>query len=151
MVETGEADPPLTGFPTTADPTTENPPLQNKDNINTPYSPPEGDADGGGQNAAGPAREPEEPGPKTGRHEPDWTLFDQFWAAYPRKQDPDEALCRRMAEALERHRRSQQWQRDGGAYIPYPASWLNGHRWEDETDLPVPPESSMLPEGGRWV
>ena len=163
MVETGEADPPLTGFPTTADPTTENPPLQNKDNINTPYSPPEGDADGGGQNAAGPAREPEEPGPKTGRHEPDRALFDQFWAAYPRKQakekawkawkklDPDAALCRRMAEALERHRRSQQWQRDGGAYIPYPASWLNGHRWEDETDLPVPPESSMLPEGGRWV
>ena len=129
----------------------------------SPYSPPEGDADGGGQNAAGPAREPEEPGPKTGRHEPDRALFDQFWAAYPRKQakekawkawkklDPDEALCRRMAEALERHRRSQQWQRDGGAYIPYPASWLNGHRWEDETDLPVPPESSMLPEGGRWV
>lgn len=163
MVETGEADPPLTDYPTTADPTTENPPLQNKDNINTPYSPPEGDADGGGQNAAGPAREPEEPGPKTGRHEPDRALFDQFWAAYPRKQakekawkawkklDPDEALCRRMAEALERHRRSQQWQRDGGAYIPYPASWLNGHRWEDETDLPVPPESSMLPEGGTWI
>ena len=46
-VEMVKADPPLTDYPTTADPTTENPPLQNKDNINTPYSPPEGDADGG--------------------------------------------------------------------------------------------------------
>lgn len=112
MVETGEADPPLTDYPTTADPTTENPPLQNKDNINTPYSPPEGDADRGGQNAAGPAREPEEPGPKTGRHEPDRALFDQFWAAYPRKQ------------AKEKHGRlGRSWTRTRHSAAVWPRPW----------------------------
>ena len=39
-----------------------------------------------------------------------------------------------MAAALERDRRSRDWQREDGAYIPYPASWLNGRRWEDEPD-----------------
>lgn len=39
-----------------------------------------------------------------------------------------------MAAALERDKRSRDWQRDDGAYIPYPASWLNGRRWEDEPD-----------------
>ncbi len=34
--------------------------------------------------------------------------------------------------ALDRQRDSAAWQRDGGAYIPFPASWLNGRRWEDE-------------------
>ena len=155
--------PPWPGFPTSAEPSADNPPLQNKDYINTPYSPPEGDADGGDQNAGEAVPEPGKPVPKPGKHTPDRALFDQFWAAYPRKQakekawrawkklDPDEALCRRMASALDRHRRSQQWQRDGGAYIPYPASWLNGRRWEDEPDAPASAEAPMLPEEGRWI
>jgi len=24
------------------------------------------------------------------------------------------------------------WTKDGGAFIPYPASWLRAERWEDE-------------------
>jgi hypothetical protein len=28
---------------------------------------------------------------------------------------------------------SQQWTKDGGQFIPMPATWLNGRRWEDET------------------
>lgn len=75
-------------------------------------------------------------------------LFDRFWAAYPKKKDkerarkawkklkPDLDLCRVMAEALERQKRSDQWTRDGGAYIPHPSTWLNGRRWEDEPDKP---------------
>ena len=71
-------------------------------------------------------------------------LFARFWAAYPRKVNktrakrawdklkPDLALCRAMAEALEKFKASDQWQRDGGLYIPHPASWLNNRRWEDE-------------------
>lgn len=72
-------------------------------------------------------------------------LFDRFWAAYPRKEakakarkaweklSPDTALCRKMSAALDRQKSSEQWQRDNGRYIPLPASWLNGLRWEDET------------------
>ena len=36
-------DIPMSGFPTLGEPTSENPQVQNKDYINTPYSPPEGD------------------------------------------------------------------------------------------------------------
>lgn len=75
-------------------------------------------------------------------------LFERFWAAYPKKKGkdaakrawkklaPDMALCRVMAEALERQKRSRDWRKEGGQFIPYPATWLNGRRWEDEEDKP---------------
>lgn len=75
-------------------------------------------------------------------------LFDRFWKAYPKKKGkesarrawkklaPDMALCRVMAEALDRQKRSVDWRRDGGQFIPYPATWLNGRRWEDDPDGP---------------
>lgn len=78
-------------------------------------------------------------------------LFDRFWNAYPKKKGkesarrawrklaPDMALCRVMAEALDRQKRSGDWQRDDGQFIPYPATWLNGRRWEDEPDGPAAP------------
>jgi hypothetical protein len=34
--------------------------------------------------------------------------------------------------AIERHKRSAQWTKDGGQFIPNPATWLNQKRWEDE-------------------
>lgn len=76
-------------------------------------------------------------------------LFERFWNAYPKKKGkeaarrawrklrPDMALCRVMAEALDRQRQSGDWQREGGKFIPYPATWLNGRRWEDEEDKPA--------------
>lgn len=71
--------------------------------------------------------------------------FDQFWAAYPKKTakqqalkafqklNPNEELLNMILTSLERQKHSVQWTKDGGQYIPYPASWLNGRRWEDET------------------
>jgi len=40
---------------------------------------------------------------------------------------------------LERSKVSEQWQRDGGQFIPHPATWLNGRRWEDQ-----PPEAPTV-------
>ena len=69
--------------------------------------------------------------------------FDRFWSAYPRKQAKpaaakafarlraDDALLTRMLDAVAQQATTEQWQRDGGQFIPLPASWLNGHRWED--------------------
>lgn len=69
--------------------------------------------------------------------------FDKFWEAYPKKvarQDalrawkklkPDESLVSIILAALDNHKRSPQWCSDNGQYIPYPATWLNGKRWED--------------------
>ncbi len=70
--------------------------------------------------------------------------FAAFWTAYPRKVAkqaalrawaklaPADGLLDRIMGTLEVQKQSDQWQRDSGAYIPYPASWLNGRRWEDE-------------------
>lgn len=78
--------------------------------------------------------------------------FAAFWSAYPRKDSkakakaswdklkPDKELVSRIMAALEQHKRSDQWNRDGGQYIPYPATWLNQRRWEDEGITPTQPE-----------
>ena len=76
--------------------------------------------------------------------------FEVFWAAYPRhtgKQDaykafvklkPDEALMQAILSGIERQKQSAQWTKDGGQFIPHPATWLNGCRWEDELPKNVP-------------
>jgi 5-methylcytosine-specific restriction endonuclease McrA len=76
--------------------------------------------------------------------------FDRFWTAYPRKtakQDamkafarlnPDDALLDTILTALEKHKKSDQWTRDSGQYIPHPATWLNGKRWTDEMTTAQP-------------
>jgi len=68
--------------------------------------------------------------------------FDKFWAIYPRhegKQDarkafdklkPDPALLETIVNAITVQKQSAQWQ--DSRYIPHPATWLNGRRWEDE-------------------
>lgn len=70
--------------------------------------------------------------------------FEEFWAAYPKKTakknaftawkkiKPDDELLKIILYALERQKKSAQWQKDGRQFIPYPASWINGKRWEDE-------------------
>ena len=35
-------------------------------------------------------------------------------------------------KAVEHQKTWDQWNRDGGQYIPNPSTWLNQHRWEDE-------------------
>ena len=69
-------------------------------------------------------------------------LFERFWNEYPRKVNkpgaqkaflkinPDEALVGVMLAAITKQKASSQWQES--QYIPHPATWLNGHRWEDE-------------------
>ncbi len=70
--------------------------------------------------------------------------FDLFWEKYPRKTakqqalsawrklKPDEKLVERIIAAIDKHKRSTQWTQDNGQFVPYPATWLNGRRWEDE-------------------
>lgn len=70
--------------------------------------------------------------------------FERFWSAYPKKTakqqafkaweklKPDEELLNKILKSLEQQKRTVQWSKDGGQYIPYPATWLNGRRWEDD-------------------
>ena len=72
--------------------------------------------------------------------------FESFWSEYPRKiskqaalkawnkLNPDKALLNRILSALKIQTKSEQWIKDNGQYIPYPATWLNGMRWQDEPE-----------------
>ena len=68
--------------------------------------------------------------------------FSRFWDAYPRKVARQAAIkafkaaisktnIESMLKALATQKQSQQWQKDGGRFIPHPSSWLNGERWAD--------------------
>ena len=58
--------------------------------------------------------------------------------------------------ALAEQKKSKDWTKDGGQYIPYPATWLNGKRWQDELEPAAPePGAPEIPEGderrGRYL
>lgn len=70
--------------------------------------------------------------------------FDIFYKAYPKKIGKekalkawnklkvDEDLFKIIMTALEAQKKSKDWEKDDGKFIPHPATWLNGKRWEDE-------------------
>ena len=69
--------------------------------------------------------------------------FDLFWSAYPRRVAKQVAIkafikngctehIKKIIKAVESQKQSYQWTKDGGQFIPHPATWLNQHRWEDE-------------------
>lgn len=77
--------------------------------------------------------------------------FDRFWEAYPRrvgKQDalkawgqlaPDDELVDLIVAGVERWKTCDQWTRDDGKFICYPATFLRGRRWEEDDHPDVPP------------
>ena len=97
---------------------------------------------------------------------PEWKpeRFEGFWRMYPLKKSkqaairawdslhPDDRLLAVMGLALQRQLASPEWQRkireEGGQGIPYPATWLNGRRWEDEDQPDRAALSAPAREGG---
>ena len=68
--------------------------------------------------------------------------FVRFWEAYPNKtakkaalkawkKASDKPAVGLILDAVERAKNSQAWKKDGGQFIPHPATWLNGGRWND--------------------
>lgn len=103
--------------------------------------------------------------------------FGEFWLAYPRRVAKPDALkawkkltptaeqFAALMAALELAKKSEQWTRDSGKFIPHPATWLNRRGFEDE--LPLGDAPAALPSiaksepcpcgqpgtvkvGGRW-
>lgn len=138
------------------------PPLKNEgeNNINinntskdTPQSPPEGGVSAKKQRSR-----------RAPKDKPDWKpeRFEGFWQTYPTplqkdkqkairawdKLRADDQLLAVMGHALVRQIASREWQRklreEDGQGIPYPATWLNNRRWEDE----VPSDRTASPPGG---
>jgi len=67
--------------------------------------------------------------------------FDSFWMNYPKKigkgaaekawkkYNPPIAI---VLTAIESQKKTDQWSKDKGQFIPNPATWINQKRWEDE-------------------
>lgn len=85
--------------------------------------------------------------PLAGRRDTQEERFADFWAAYPRKSGkgaaqkawaklkPSKELFETIMTQVAFAKQCEQWQKDGGQYIPNPATWLNQRRWEDEYEL----------------
>ena len=54
------------------------------------------------------------------------------------KLKPDDDLFTKIMQGLVRWKQSPDWLKDDGQFIPYPATWLNGRRWEDEIEEEKP-------------
>lgn len=72
--------------------------------------------------------------------------FDSFWKAYPRKTAKDDARkawdkvnppLQACLDALAWQAKQEAWTKDGGQFIPYPATWINRGSWQDEVIKPV--------------
>lgn len=71
-------------------------------------------------------------------------MFKNFWEEYPKKKSkgealksfkkikPSEELFQIIINQLNLFKKTKEWQKNDGQYIPYPATWLNQKRWEDE-------------------
>lgn len=86
--------------------------------------------------------------------------FSAFWEAYPKKQAgedakkafleiaPDESTFDAILAAIERQKERKEWQKNGGQFIPLPASWLNAKRWEDVEEIPCLGDCQFKPSTG---
>ena len=89
-------------------------------------------------------------------------LFERFYRAYPKhvakadaekafkKLKADDALVERMVTAIEAQKKSKQWLKDDGQFIPHPATWLNRHEWENEQDKPIKPKRATSFDLGEY-
>ncbi len=97
----------------------------------------------------------EEKGKETKRTAPSAAdeAFAEFWQAYPKKRSKSDAerawrklapspfLCRQIQDAIAAQRNTLDWQKDDGRFVPFPATWLNGRRWEDEPGVTPAPQT----------
>ena len=74
--------------------------------------------------------------------------FDVFWSSYPKKIG--KAAARKawrkakgkprlgeLLESINAQKKTEQWQKDNGQFIPHPATWLNQGRWDDSTTTEI--------------
>lgn len=90
--------------------------------------------------------------------------FGRFWAAYPKRKakadaekswgkiKPNEQLIDIILSSIDTATSSQEWQKEGGKYIPFPATWLNRQGWKDEyKEEYVKPKEEASPKYQRTV
>lgn len=86
------------------------------------------------------------PNPKKNPN-PICSRFAEFWESYPRKVakvDAEKAwnklnasddLIDQIIQDVNVRKHGEDWMKDNGKFIPYPATYLNQQRWEDEAPV----------------
>ena len=78
--------------------------------------------------------------------------FDSFYLNYPKRRDRPAAErawnklkppAYEVMLALESWKETEEWTKDGGKFVPYPASWLNARGWEDPAPAPPDPYAGI--------
>lgn len=76
--------------------------------------------------------------------------FDTFWALYPKKVAKADARkawvqtkdirpeLTNLLTAITAACKTESWMKSGGSFIPYPATWLRGERWDDIHEVTLP-------------
>jgi hypothetical protein len=76
--------------------------------------------------------------------------FQEFWNVWPKrcaKADARKAWAQtkdirpeltNLLNAVKAACKTESWMKDGGKYIPHPATWLRGERWDDELEVKLP-------------
>ena len=93
--------------------------------------------------------------------------FEAFWKLYPKKKSKGDAekawgqmvTSKEIVEAILKKipllKNTEDWQKENGRFIPYPASWLRAKGWEDEPievkHTPyIPPEPPVFHEHEKY-
>lgn len=86
--------------------------------------------------------------------------FAEFWAAYPKKVGKGDAERKWKTQkppladvltAVKRQSGSEQWRKEGGQFIPNPATWLHQRRWEDEPSVHPPGSATTGYKKPEWA
>ena len=88
------------------------------------------------------------------------SAFDAFWKSYPRKvgkkaaekawlRARDKPALEVILAALDVQKKCDQWTKEGGQFIPYPATWLNQGRWNDEPPEVLPQDAAKPKPGDK--
>ena len=92
--------------------------------------------------------------------------FERFWELYPSKRKKPVARIAWMNmrvhseeqyalinSAVERYKKTNQWQEENGRYIPDPDTFLQDERWTDEIKLPeaVQAADKEAQEKAEWI
>jgi len=82
--------------------------------------------------------------------------FNIFWENYPNKKAKQNAEAswnkialgdhQKIMAGLENYKKSEQWLKDGGRFIPHPATFLNQRRWEDKIEVEVDGDAAAREE-----
>ena len=98
----------------------------------------------------------------TSNADPFAEAFDQFWVCYPKKKNKADAVkafkkaikkapLEQMLTALDVQMQTTEWKKEDGRYIPYPSTWLNGERWNDDvTPAEMKGTRSIYDEIDSW-